>query len=171
MQNNLKMKRKVVKMSLGQVFTNDLEKKPIEELPYELDFSWKYYIFDVGPMGAVRMTQSDRWKTNPDHHDILKRQRSEVTRYFRYKEDLREQARIMNFEMQGVLNIIFCVPMPNSWSEKKKASYNKMPVKTKPDIDNYLKGFMDALLKEDGLVWKVNCEKRYAYLGSVIVYQ
>ena len=147
------MKRRIVKLSLGQVFTNDLDKMPIEELPYELDISMKYYIFDVVPMGAVRMTQSDRWRTNPEHENILKRQRSEVTRYFKYKEDLKNQSQIMNFEMQGVLNIIFCVPMPSSWSEKKKASFNKMPVKTKPDIDNYVKGFMDALLKEDGFLF------------------
>jgi Holliday junction resolvase RusA-like endonuclease len=46
-----------------------------------------------------------------------------------------------------------------------------MPVKTRPDIDNYVKGFMDALLIEDGFVWKITAEKRYAFQGSIIIYQ
>lgn len=48
---------------------------------------------------------------------------------------------------------------------------NKLPVKTRPDIDNYIKAFMDALLKEDSNVWRVVSEKRYAFKGSIIVYK
>jgi Holliday junction resolvase RusA-like endonuclease len=60
--------------------------------------------------------------------------------------------------------------MPATWSEKKKAQMNKQPVKTRPDLDNYVKAFMDSMSSEDGFVWKINAEKRYAYRGSVIVY-
>jgi Holliday junction resolvase RusA-like endonuclease len=121
-------------------------------------------------MGAVRMTQSDRWKTNPRHVDPNKRQREVVTQYFEYKNKVLEQAREMKFELPEVLEIVFCVPMPFTWSEKKKVRNNKLPVKKRPDIDNYVKAFMDAMSNEDGNVWKIISEKRYAYRGSILVY-
>ena len=159
------------KLSLGAIFTNDIPREVIKELPYELNTNKKYYLFDIIPMGAVRMTQSDRWKTNPEHENILKRQRSEVTRYFQFKKDVRDQARDLGFQLESVIDIVFCVPMPMSWSAKKREEHNKMPCKVRPDLDNYIKAFMDALLVEDGHVWKVTAEKRYAYVGSIIVYQ
>jgi hypothetical protein len=48
---------------------------------------------------------------------------------------------------------------------------NKLPVKTRPDADNYVKAFMDSLAKEDGNVWFIKAEKRHAFQGSIIVYQ
>jgi Holliday junction resolvase RusA-like endonuclease len=141
------------------------------ELEYEIDYTRKFYLFDVVPMGAVRMTQSDKWKTNPNHSDPQKRQRETVARYFDFKDKVRQQARQMNYKMSGVLEIVFLVPMPNSWSEKKKLRHNKHPVTTRPDIDNYIKSFMDALEVEDGFVWKVITEKRHAFKGSILVYE
>jgi Holliday junction resolvase RusA-like endonuclease len=61
--------------------------------------------------------------------------------------------------------------MPFTWSEKKKVRHNKKPVETRPDIDNYVKAFMDGLEVEDGFVWKVIAEKRYAFKGSILVYE
>lgn len=160
------------KESIGQTYVNQGTPTIVEEKPFELDYSRRFYVFDVVPVGGVRMTQSDKWKTNPNHPDPKKRQRPEVTRYFAFKNAIRQQADQMGFELQGFLEIIFCVPMPSSWSNKKKNQMNRMPVKVKPDVDNYLKGFMDAMKKEDGFVWKVKeMDKRYAERGSIIVYQ
>jgi hypothetical protein len=103
------------KLSLGKVWTNDLTPTtPPPEIPFELDHSRKIYIFDVIPMGAVRMTQSDKWRNNPEHDNIMKRQRKEVTRYFKLKDDIRSQAIQMNYEQLDTLEIIFLVPMPTS---------------------------------------------------------
>jgi Holliday junction resolvase RusA-like endonuclease len=154
------------KTSIGKLWTNNISCELIDESNFELNLTRKVYIFDIVPMGAVRMSQSDRWKTNPDHSDINKRQREVVTRYFAYKNTLRKQAQLLDYVQSDVLEIVFCVPMPSSWSSKKKEQFNK-----KPDIDNYVKAFMDSLLIEDGNVWKVIAEKRYAYLGSIIVYK
>ena len=160
------------KLSLGNVWTNSISPAtPPPEVPFELDHSRKIYIFDVIPMGAVRMTQSDKWRNNPEHENIIKRQRKEVTRYYKLKDDIRSQAIQMNYEQLDTLEIIFLVPMPTSWSEKKKFAMNKLPVKTRPNIDNYIKAFMDALLKEDSNFWRVVSEKRYAFKGSIIVYK
>lgn len=121
-------------------------------------------------MGAVRMTKSDRWKTDPKHPDPLKRQREVVARYFEFKRTLFHQAKSIGFILPPRLEVVFLVPMPSSWSEKKKQRMNRMPVQTRPDIDNYVKAFMDSLAVEDGFVWKTDAEKRYAYHGSILAY-
>ena len=167
-----------VKNSLGTSYINIPEKHSEDtrktlgtNSEYKIDYSRKFYLFDVIPMGAVRMTQSDRWKTNPKHTDLNKRQREVVTRYFEFKDSIKKQAEQLKFKVSGVLEIVFLVPMPFTWSEKKKVRHNKQPVETRPDIDNYVKAFMDGLEVEDGFVWKVIAEKRHAFKGSILVYE
>ena len=159
------------KISLGKTWSNTQPETPPPETKFELNYSRKILIFDVVPVGAVRMTQSDKWKINPNHPDPKKRQRVEVAKYFQFKDMVRQQASQMNYKMGDTLEVIFCVPMPLSWSEKKKQRMNKLPVKTRPDVDNYVKAFMDTLTKEDGNVWLIKAEKRHAFQGSIIVYQ
>ena len=174
MPDKLNIKNNRVKNSIGTCFINKRDLKSTEANnpdEYEVDYTRCFYLFDVVPMGAVRMTQSDKWKVNPNHSDPLKRQREVVTRYFEFKSKIKAQAEQMQFKLGGVLEIAFLVPMPHTWSEKKKIKHNKQPVKTRPDIDNYVKSFMDALEVEDGFVWKIIAEKRYAFKGSILVYE
>ena len=158
------------KHSFGQCHFNNGSVLITEIEKYQIDYDRGFYLFDVVPMGSVRMTQSDRWKTNPNHIDPKKRQRSVVTEYFDFKNKIKAQANAMKFELPQVLDIVFLIPMPFTWSEKKKVKYNKTKVLKRPDIDNLVKAFMDALSVEDGYVWKITAEKRYAFRGSVIVY-
>jgi Holliday junction resolvase RusA-like endonuclease len=159
-----------IKHSFGQCHFNNGISLITEVDKYEIDYSKRFYLFDVVPMGAVRMTQSDRWKLNPDHVDPKKRQRTAVTEYFAFKNKIKAQAEEMNFELPQVLRIVFLIPMPFTWSEKKKVNNNKTKVLKRPDIDNLVKSFMDALSVEDGYVWKVEAEKRYSFNGSILVY-
>jgi Holliday junction resolvase RusA-like endonuclease len=123
-------------------------------------------------MGAVRMTQSDKWKTNPNHPDPEKRQRDRVRRYFEFKNKVVQECNRTGYQMNGIVDVVFCIPMPDSWSNKKKAKMNGLPHKVRPDIDNILKGLMDTLKKEDGDIWRLkNVEKRYAYKGSIIIFE
>ena len=122
-------------------------------------------------MGAPRMTQSDKWKTNPMHKDPRKRQREVVTRYFKLKNDLVRICNELKFEMGNHLEVVFLIPMPDSWSEKKKLKMNRKPHKSKPDLDNLIKGLKDALKKDDSDVWIYKePQKRWAYKGSIIIY-
>ena len=125
-----------VKHSFGQCYLNNGNVLINEVEKYEIDYSRRFYLFDVVPMGAVRMTQSDRWKTNPNHTDLKKRQRSVVTEYFDFKNKIKAQANEMNFQLPQVLDIVFLIPMPFTWSEKKKVRNNKTKVLKRPDIDN-----------------------------------
>jgi Holliday junction resolvase RusA-like endonuclease len=58
--------------------------------------------------------------------------------------------------------------MPKSWSKKKKAQMLHSHHKQKPDIDNLLKGLMDALLEEDSHVHMVFTRKIWAEAGSIV---
>jgi Holliday junction resolvase RusA-like endonuclease len=161
-----------VRSSFGKMHVNDGVLKTIDETtPYQIDYTRQFYLFDIIPMGAVRMTQSDKWKTDPNHEDINKRQRECVRQYFAYKSALIAQSNMMNFEVDSCLDILFLIPMPASWTDKKKKDMNGMPCKVKPDTDNLIKGFKDALCKNDSYIWKEQSEKRWAYSGSIIVFK
>lgn len=59
--------------------------------------------------------------------------------------------------------------MPASWSARKKNLYDGKPHQVKPDIDNYLKAFMDALCEDDSYVYDVRATKEWACEGSIIL--
>lgn len=162
------MKRK--QNSLGTCHINEGVVTVINQEKYVLDNTRKYYIFDVIPMGAVRMTKSDVWKTNPNHIDPMRRQRTAVTKYFAFKTLLQTQANQLKYVLGKTIDAVYLVPMPDSWSKKKKESMNGMPCLTKPDTDNITKAVKDTLKKDDSDVWWEKAEKRWAYKGSIIIF-
>jgi Holliday junction resolvase RusA-like endonuclease len=172
-----KVVKKRVQQSYGQCKHNEYYQGircsvlDIKEEKYVLDFTREFYLFDVVPVGAVRMTKSDTWKTDPNHPDPLKRQRAPVTKYFAFKTMLKTQAIQMGFELGNHLDAVYLIPMPDSWSEKKKKAMNAMPCKSKPDCDNITKAIKDTLLKEDSAVWHEKAQKYWAYTGSIIIFK
>ena len=137
---------------------------------YVLDKSRQFYLFDIIPMGGVRMSQSDKWKTNPDHPDPKKRQRKAVAKYWAFKNLLVLQAKQMNFTLGKQLDAVYFLPMPDSWSEKKKERMNGLPCEVKPDTDNITKAVKDALRSNDSDIWNERAEKRWAYRGSILIF-
>ena len=142
----------------------------VNEEKYVVDRTREFYLFDVIPIGAPRMTQSDRWKVNPNHPDPRKRQRPPVTQYYAFKDALKLQANLMKFELPKYFEAVYFVPMPDSWSEKKKLRMNGMPCEPKPDTDNITKGIKDTLRKSDSDIWLEFAQKRWAYNGSILIY-
>jgi Holliday junction resolvase RusA-like endonuclease len=162
---------KRIRKSFGQTHIHDGECLQYDEAaPYILDQNRRFYLFDIVPISAPRMTQSDRWRTNPEHEDINKRQRPVVTKYFAYKNELVAQAKSMNYEIKPVLDVLFIIPMPNSWSGKKKERMNGLPCKVKPDTDNLLKAIKDTFCKNDSHIWRETAEKRWGHRGSIIIF-
>lgn len=159
-----------VKSTCGKYIYNSGTKTEINFIKYEIDYTRDFYLFDIIPMGAVRMTKSDTWKLNPNHADPKKRQRKSVTKYFEFKNNIKFQAEKMNIEIKDTLDIVFVVPIPDSFSDKKKAQLNATPCKKRPDIDNYVKAFLDALKKEDGDVWNIKAIKVYGFKGAIILF-
>jgi Holliday junction resolvase RusA-like endonuclease len=104
------------------------------------------------PMAAPRMTQNTHWK-HP--------------KYFKYKSDLR--LLMPGYELGMSLDIKFYLPMPKSWSKKKRAESNGSYHDQKPDIDNLVKGFMDTWGSDDKHVAVLKAEKYWAEEGALEV--
>jgi len=162
---------KRVQSSFGQTIVNEGTTIVLPYEKYVLDNTRAYIIFDVIPMGAVRMTKSDTWKLNPFHKDPAKRQRPAVTKYFEFKNLLIMCAKKINFELGKYIDAVYLIPMPASWSDKKKKLMNGMPCEVKPDTDNITKAIKDTLRKEDSDIWWEKAEKRWAYKGSIIIFK
>jgi Holliday junction resolvase RusA-like endonuclease len=162
--------KRQVKTSIGQNYLHGGSVSQVIEEPYILDTSRRFFLIDVVPMGKPRMTQSDKWKTNPNHPDPNKRQRVAITDYYSYKNRVISASKELGYEMNGCLDVLFLIPMPQSWSNKKKKRMDKLPHKQKPDVDNLVKALMDSLMKDDSVVWKTNVEKRWAYNGSIVIF-
>jgi Holliday junction resolvase RusA-like endonuclease len=106
----------------------------------------------IAPMGKPRQTQSDKWKKRPV-----------VIRWREYADNLRMIAKAMKFTLptEGA-EFTFYIPMPDSWSDREKREMDGMPHKQKPDLDNLVKGVMDALLPDkDCEVWHIGCASKY----------
>ena len=123
-------------------------------------------ILNVAPCSKPRMTQRDRWA-----------KRQCVLDFFafrdRIKQELKEKAALLIDEGPfnwDELEVIFLVPMPKSWSKKKKALMAGKPMQQRPDLDNYLKGLFDATHEEDATIWKVTASKIWtSEAGKIII--
>jgi len=160
-----------IRNSFGKCHFNNGEPLQVECERYVLNHKRRFYLFDIIPISAPRMTQSDKWKTNPNHPDPKKRQRKAVTQYFAFKTLLQLQSKELNFELKNVLDAVYLIPMPNSWSNKKKERMNGLPCEVKPDTDNITKAVKDTLRKNDSDIWFEKAEKRWAFNGSIIIFQ
>lgn len=108
------------------------------------------------------MVPMDRW-TNVERG----KGRPAVLRYFAYKDQVR--AHLPGYELGMSLDIKFYLPMPKSWSKKKRAESVGTYHDQKPDLDNLVKGFMDAWGSEDKHVAILRAEKYWAEHGAVEV--
>ena len=73
-----------------------------------------------------------------------------IERYNQYKIDLLSLCKAKGFTLpaQG-LCITFYIPVPKSWSGKKKKLYHGTLHQSTPDIDNLMKATFDSLTGED----------------------
>lgn len=84
---------------------------------------------------------------NPN--DYLNR-KNIIKRYFDYKRSLKAEADRVGFVIpEENVWFRFFIPMPQSWSKKKRNQMCFQQHKTRPDIDNLSKGVFDSLLVQD----------------------
>ncbi|POP41757.1 RusA family crossover junction endodeoxyribonuclease [Superficieibacter electus] len=112
-------------------------------------------IFNIIPMGKPRMTRADKWK-----------KRDVVLRYRAFCDEVRLNGLVMP-ETGG--HITFVIPMPASWSQKKRAAMKGQAHQQKPDADNMLKALMDALFTDDAHIWAVRVTKRWGETGQILI--
>ena len=73
------------------------------------------------------------------------------------------------------MQVLICVPIPASWSQKKQIAARKGEVfpTTKPDADNVFKGVCDALngivYADDKQITDIHISKRYSDMPRVVV--
>lgn len=65
--------------------------------------------------------------------------------------------------------VTFVLPMPVSWSKKRKSKYDGKPHKSKPDWDNLGKALSDAIYEDDSCVWDIRIIKIWGIKGGIII--
>lgn len=114
--------------------------------------------FQILPIPKPRMTQRDKWKKRPI-----------VERYYRYKDELNRQAKIAGFKLPDKYVIEFHLKIPEYWSKKRKNQLIGAPHQQKPDLDNLIKAFQDALECEDMQVYELKAKKLWSDTNLIIV--
>lgn len=111
--------------------------------------------YAITPVPKPRQTQRDRWAKRPA-----------VVRYRAFKDQVRELG--IDVPETGS-RMIFVMPMPQSWSNKKKAQMLGQPHKQKPDTDNMIKAVLDSVHKEDSQIYHVDGLKFWGNEGAIII--
>lgn len=112
-------------------------------------------IFDITPLGKPRMTRADKWKKRP-----------EVLRYRAFCDEVR----LNNVSLpESGYHVIFVLPMPPSWSKKKRSLMDGKPHQQKPDKDNLEKALLDAIFGEDSHIWDGRVTKIWGETGKMII--
>lgn len=118
-----------------------------------------YFRYNGDPVAKPRMTQRDKWAKRPA-----------VLRYRDYCDRLRELCPAIPPNGSLEVRMLFWMPMPKSWSAKKKELHASFHHHSKPDVDNLAKGVLDALFVDDSRVWRITAEKRWHHLPGVHVW-
>lgn len=85
--------------------------------------------------------------------NYYKNRRRSLRKYYDYKSALRHEAARCNFNVpQDNFWLKFFVPMPQSWSQKKKNEMCFELHRNKSDIDNLCKAFFDSLVPKDQVI-------------------
>ena len=109
-------------------------------------------IYNITPVSKPRQTQSDKWRKRPC-----------VVRYHAFADQVRAE----HVDVEPGDSILFVLPMPVSWSKKKKDKLCGQPHKQTPDLDNLLKAIFDATHDDDSHIYKITAEKRWGDVGSI----
>ena len=88
-------------------------------------------------------------------------------RYRQFKDD----CRAAGLRLGDSVSVKFYLPMPKSWSKKKRAEMDGKPHQQKPDVDNICKALLDACLVEDSHVYAITAVKYWAENGAVELWQ
>lgn len=113
----------------------------------------KQQIYYINPVSKPRMTQRDAWKKRPV-----------VVKYHAFCDEMRANHFMLP---ESGAHLTFVIPMPKSWSKKKRIEMNGKPHQQRPDVDNLIKAVMDAIFDEDCRVWNISASKLWGEQGKI----
>lgn len=113
----------------------------------------KTIILRITPRTWVRVTANDRIFFRI-HRDKLRpsglKRLLRIEKYNDYKISLAAEAKRVGFNLPNIgAGVTFFLPVPKSWSKKKKNLYHGQFHMSRPDLKNLLSSFEDSLLAED----------------------
>lgn len=115
------------------------------------------HVYPVTPVPAPRQTQGDKYRDPP---------RPPVARYRAFQTELR----LRRVQVPRPFHhVVFVLPMPESWSTKKKQQHQGMPHESKPDRDNLEKALLDSVFGEDAHVWDGRATKIWGWSGLILI--
>jgi Holliday junction resolvase RusA-like endonuclease len=104
------------------------------------------------PMGKPRMTRQDQWLVGDKMREV-------VARYWAYAQLLRDAFDGKFPEEISGMKADFYIAFPKSYPVWKRLQLDGKPHEEMPDIDNLLKGAMDALVANDEIIAEVHARK------------
>ena len=125
-----------------------LARKPVGTLSKarKQDESGMIKRYQITPIPKPRLTRQGRFTDR-------------AKRYYQFAEDVREFG--IQVPESGA-KLSFFIPMPKSWTKKKKAHMIGTPHQQTPDIDNLIKAVLDAIYEDDKVVWDIRASKHWA---------
>ena len=110
----------------------------------------------IDPVPKPRMTRADAWKKRPC-----------VTRYYAFKDMVRLLR--IHLPTEGAA-VYFHIPMPKSWSKKKKRQMHGTIHRQKPDLSNLLKALEDAIYQDDSAIGHyAGLGKYWSHEGAIVI--
>jgi Holliday junction resolvase RusA-like endonuclease len=108
----------------------------------------------ITPIPAPRTVRSDTWRPRPA-----------IVRYHDFRDELRR--RLPTYQLPGELTITFLMPMPKTWSKKKRMAMLGAPHQQRPDCDNLIKAWCDSWQVDDSHVYEIHAAKYWSERGSI----
>jgi len=114
-------------------------------------------LYDINPTPAPRQTKRDAWAPSPS-----------VQRYRAFRDEV---AHKIKYLPEDYFHAVFFIPMPQSWTKKRKYASLGMKHEQKPDKDNLEKALVDAYYRhgDDAHVWNSSATKIWAWRGSILI--
>lgn len=109
----------------------------------------------IAPCPKPRQTARDKWQRRPA-----------VVRYRAFADAVRRAGLVVP---ESGCHLVFLLPMPSSWSKKRRTEMIGQPHRQKPDLDNLVKALLDAVHDDDSGVWKLSAEKRWSESGGITI--
>ncbi len=113
--------------------------------------------YKIIPIAKPRMTRRDKW---------LKPPRPCVERYW----DFCLQCKLEKVVLPCFgAHVTFVLPMPKSWSKKKRLQYDGKPHMDTPDLDNLIKALGDSVYADDSGMYDLWATKKWGYAGKILI--